>query len=676
MRKAVKKIRLFLADRYLSLVHPGWVSTNRLRLALKPAHRRNDLQLAVQFSCWPANQMEEFLSLMKKEFPGHCEEIIGRADKHLEGQYRFLEEQPRNLKETGRDLAKQFGAPSTYLPWHYDWIHPYRWDPAKTYLKSRYEDLDGIDPKIPWELSRFGHLLTLAQGACLTERQDFLEEIARQLEDWHQNNPPGFGINWSNTMEVGMRAAHVLFAVGLAEEPLKRHPAIKERIETLMPSFVFNHALHILKNLESPTNHLLGDLSGLVILSRLYPYFEHSEHWGKLAIGELERQINVQVYPDGMDFEASTSYHRLVTEFFLYSWLIAGHAASPGYTEKLGLMLKAIDVFTKPDATIIQMGDNDSGRFLPLSPERAALDSSCLLFLGALLFPDLASRFSVKPSAAPEAFWLLGPAALKEYRITPPPHHPPSSSPLYEELPDGGIYVLKNIEKNHYLAITMPKNGQLGWGGHAHNDRLGFHLSLNGEDILVDPGTGVYLRNKALRDELRCTKSHNTLMLDNQEQNRIQNGPFRMSRDIGEIKRIQSSLKEDGSLEFCAQHDGYLRLPVPLIHRRRFKSTFGPGRAILEIQDQILDAAGKGSSVPAFWNFTLAPDIKIERQSGGIAVLKTQRGRAYEFQAQFPWEAAQGKYSPEFGVITATTRLIARATISVPSTHTFIFKEL
>lgn len=82
---------------------------------------------------------------------------------------------------------------------------------------------------------------------------------------------------------------------------------------------------------------------------------------------------------------------------------------------------------------------------------------------------------------------------------------------------DTGIYILKSDRV--YLAIWAGSNGQKGNGGHAHNDKLSFELNIDGEDIIVDAGTYIYTPLPQRRNQFRSTKAHNTLIVENEEQN-------------------------------------------------------------------------------------------------------------------------------------------------------------
>ena len=61
--------------------------------------------------------------------------------------------------------------------------------------------------------------------------------------------------------------------------------------------------------------------------------------------------------------------------------------------------------------------------------------------------------------------------------------------------------------------------GQNGNGGHAHNDQLSLTLRIDGEDIIVDPGTYLYTPLPERRNEFRATAAHFTIQKEGMEQN-------------------------------------------------------------------------------------------------------------------------------------------------------------
>ena len=77
-----------------------------------------------------------------------------------------------------------------------------------------------------------------------------------------------------------------------------------------------------------------------------------------------------QVRPDGCDHEASIPYHGLVTELFVAGTRAVDsqlpQAFTPAYRERLEAMLRFTAAYTRPDGDAPMVGDNDSGRFLPL----------------------------------------------------------------------------------------------------------------------------------------------------------------------------------------------------------------------------------------------------------------------------------------------------------------------
>src|SRR6185503_9397594 len=82
------------------------------------------------------------------------------------------------------------------------------------------------------------------------------------------------------------------------------------------------HGRHIAANLEvhsdgTTTNHYLANVVGLFYLGVCVPVFREAKAWRQFGLAALEAEMQKQVLPDGVDYESSIPYHRLVTEMFL-----------------------------------------------------------------------------------------------------------------------------------------------------------------------------------------------------------------------------------------------------------------------------------------------------------------------------------------------------------------------
>jgi len=99
--------------------------------------------------------------------------------------------------------------------------------------------------------------------------------------------------------------------------------------------------------------------------------------------------------------------------------------------------------------------------------------------------------------------------------------------------PDFQIYIFQSARI--YLAIggiSNPK--QQSTGSHVHNDALSIELAIDGQDLIVDPGTYLYTPIPKHRITFRSTEVHNTLIVENIEQNKFIGGKiglFSVSQD-------------------------------------------------------------------------------------------------------------------------------------------------
>jgi hypothetical protein len=72
--------------------------------------------------------------------------------------------------------------------------------------------------------------------------------------------------------------------------------------------------------------------------------------------------------------------------------------------------------------------------------------------------------------------------------------------------PDFGLYIFRSGRL--YLSVRCGRFGLVGNGGHAHHDQLSIELSIDGRDLIVDPGTYLYTALKERRNQYRAADAH------------------------------------------------------------------------------------------------------------------------------------------------------------------------
>jgi hypothetical protein len=500
------------------------------------------------------------------------------------------------------------------IDWHRDFKSGYCW-PQRFYRDVEVTRLDDeSDAKVPWELSRSHHLLTLARAACVFEDERYAAELERQLESWLDANPPGVGINWATPMEVGIRAVNLVWAVATLEARRPLEPSLRERlIESLR-----RHGQHIESNLEGTpylrSNHYLGDILGLLVLGSVLSGEPSAARWSGFARREFEGEIVKQVYADGASFEASLSYHGLVLEMLLIASYVASWAEKPfsnRFHEQLNRMVDLSRSVRHPNGRIPLFGDGDSGRILPEGFARPPTHDN-LLWLAAALIGE------TKPldgPVHPEVGWTLGIDTWR--RAAELPEAPP---PRPAAFPVGGIFVLRS-DRTH-VVVRCGDVGQNGSGGHSHNDVLSYELSIDGVPLIIDSGTYAYTFDVAARNEFRSTRAHNTICIDGAEIHPID--PAR----VFELRRFARPTVEalklaDDPMELVGSHDGYRRLRPACVHRRRF--SLGVESGELTIRDEL---NGEGThDVQSFLHFAPGTVVRPVGEASFDAALGKARAR-------------------------------------------------
>jgi uncharacterized heparinase superfamily protein len=199
-----------------------------------------------------------------------------------------------------------------------------------------------------------------------------------------------------------------------------------------------------------------------------------------------------------------------------------------------------------------------------------------------------------------------------------------------------------------YMIISCGLNGQNGNGGHAHNDKLSFELCLNGEDVIVDPGTYSYTSEPNMRNLFRSTEFHNTVKVNDLEQNTFDSssqGLFRMNNESQPRVLVWESSAEHDMIS--CEHYGFDRRQFH--HQRTFH--FRKTTSTIRILDSV---TGINPQSTAF--FHLRPCISIERSGeNSFTVGSVSIG----FIGHTHLEIEKYWYSPEYGVKEKGMRLKA-----------------
>ncbi len=449
------------------------------------------------------------------------------------------------------------------IDWQVDFKSGYRWSPRHWGPSSPYGHRPGVDIKLPWELARLRHLPHLALAFAHDHDPALPAEFRHQVLDFLAANPPGWGVNWACAMDVAIRAATILLARDLF---LAAGAVFDDGFEDAATAAMRAHGRFILGHLEwSEThrgNHYLADICGLAFIAAYLPGDDETDLWLALAIHAVATEIPRQFAEDGSNFEASTAYHRLSAEMALFTTaLILGLPVSrqralagvnprrrtrrpnlppqplawppfpPATLERLARAIRFAEDITAPSGNALQIGDNDSGRFLapgplfdlgPAGPVERNLDFSDVIAAAAGLFDPattlaaqvvaaLAGGVRVIRPACPPAATAQGERPggtaqrLVRLRLVPPdPTALLGLMPM--AYPDFGLYLWRNDRT--LIAFRCGPIGQNGQGGHAHNDQLAVTLEIDGIAWAKDPGTFVYTPDLTARNRYRSALAH------------------------------------------------------------------------------------------------------------------------------------------------------------------------
>jgi hypothetical protein len=522
------------------------------------------------------------------------------------------------------------------------------------------------DVKLPWELGRCQHWPLLGQAYRLTRDNRFANEIAKELHDFMAANPVGMSVNWTCTMDVGLRAANWAIAFELIRSCDALPPEFwHDAYEALFDHGVFIEG-HLENKYEVTSNHFLSNVVGLFYVAAIFRDLPRGRAWDRQCREWLAQEMDVQVLPDGADYESSVPYHRLVAELFLGAACVARHGGRPlppAMIQRLRTMVDFLAAVTRPDGLMPQVGDADDGRLHVLSGYGSwnPQDPRHLFAAALSVFDDAAGLWPAYEWSEWEAAWWGAASETSFSRQSAP-------AARLRQFPDAGLVVAR--DGGDYLLITNGRVGTNGFGNHKHNDLLGFEWHMGGAPVLVDPGSYVYTSDPEARNRFRSTASHNTVTIDGEEQNEFK--PEWLFRMFEKAVPEHVSLSESAhGVEYRGRHNGYARLPEPVIHERIF--TWSSRPSALRVADRF---DGRGTH-RLRWHFHFAPGVTVEQGAPGRFVIalpgSSQPLRMIPPPGLCP-SITQAWYSPSYGVRHRCVALDLDLEARVDSNKVFVFE--
>ena len=424
------------------------------------------------------------------------------------------------------------------------------------------------DCKLVWEPNRHHQLVVLARAYRASGKQEYAREIVEQLFSWLDANPFGRGMNWRSPLELGIRLINWVWALDLVLESGVFDDSAWRRITQC----VYQHCHDITRKYSqgsSANNHLVGEAAGVFIASSYFQCFPESKKWQEQSAEILEREIIAQTYPDGCTREHAIGIPVLRHPIlFIQRYLLAGATGRPfsdEYLRRLGSMVRFIQLLSAAGGSLPMFGDRDDGYVLDLGDEK--YDGARLAALAGRELSPFESERRLSKVASEAAFWLYGVRDGTDQIGSPDDGFELLASSAFA---DSGYYLLQYRDQKSSASVFVDC-AELGYGAiaaHGNADALSFVLRVNGNDILVDPGTYDYFTTPEWRNYFRTTRAHNTLELDSIDQSQML-GPFMWGRRAN--AQCLHWVTGDTGGQFEGTHDGYSSLPVPAVHRRRIE---------------------------------------------------------------------------------------------------------
>lgn len=357
---------------------------------------------------------------------------------------------------------------------HRDWyqLGP-NMDKEWAWLSNRHEQLN--DVVLAW--------FSTGNPKYLNYADEFLRDFIIKSQPYPAKK--GGGLIWRG-LEVSFRVkvwAEVFYG-------LINNETFSSATKLLILSSLPDHADYNRKY-HAQGNWLTMELSGLGVVAANFPEYKLSDEWLNYAMVTMNESLMKQVYPDGVQTELTSHYHRVAWSNFeklRVTVELSGGIVPDFYTNTLEKMVDYLAKSMRPNG------------FGPLNNDSDMMNNRDVVLKAAetydredWVYIATNGRSGVRPDDGPSFFY-----------------------PWAGQL----------ISRSSYDEQAQWSFFDVGpWGsGHEHCDKMHLSVSAFGKDFLVDGGRYAYSGDvaKKFRRYAVGSESHNTILIDHNGQSNAQ----------------------------------------------------------------------------------------------------------------------------------------------------------
>lgn len=347
------------------------------------------------------------------------------------------------------------------------------------------------DNEVRWQLHRVAWWQSMGLAYRSSGDEKYAKEWVFQFRDWEKKN------------YLGRSADNDQFAWRPLEvsERIQSFPGVFNLFvvsPSFTPAFLMeflnsynNQTAYIPKHYSKEGNHLLFEAQRVLGAGAFFPEFKQSEEWRKSGIEILNREIKLQVLPDGVQWELSPTYHVGCIEIFTKAYNAAKMAGvenefPESYIKTIEKMVFVTANISFPNYNYPMFGDT----WVVDKNQRIKQFASW-----SKMFPNdgLIEYFATEGTSG----------KLPDY--------------LSNAFPNGGLYTFRN-GWDHKATIMVIKAGPPA-EFHAQPDNGTFELWVKGRNFTPDSGCYIYSGDAEvtkMRNWFRQTRVHSTLTLNNE----------------------------------------------------------------------------------------------------------------------------------------------------------------